>query len=118
LGRSLSSAFSNFRFLNAGKPETHLLSTETGSIAATMALTVNHRTSGGCGMVSGSGVRPRAVKCSLLLPALYLMGLRKVSSVVFYWLTKRSSDACGSTSAASSLWMCFMVQTPSIRMKM
>jgi hypothetical protein len=32
LGRSLSSAFSNFRFLSAGKPETHLLSTETGSM--------------------------------------------------------------------------------------
>jgi hypothetical protein len=30
----VSSAFSNFRFLRAGKPETHLLSTETGSIVA------------------------------------------------------------------------------------
>jgi hypothetical protein len=31
---SLSSEISNFHFLNAGKPETHLLSTETGSIVA------------------------------------------------------------------------------------
>lgn len=95
-----------------------MFSTEIGSIAATMALAVNHRTSGAYGMVCGSGVRPGAVKCSLLMPALYLMELRKVSSVVFYGLTNRSSGACDSTSAASSLWMCFMVQAPSIRMKM
>ena len=50
------------------------------------------------------------------MPALYLTELRSV--VFFYGLTNRSSGVCGSTSAASSFWMCFMVQTLSIRMKM
>jgi hypothetical protein len=67
------------------------------------------------GTVSGSGIRPGSSQMlafdARFVPEEDLLGC-------ILWLTNRSLGACGSTSAASSWWMSFMVRTPSIRMKM